>query len=363
MFVARTHRAHHQAGMASWVCAYARDDGKDLRVTTALRAYLEQDRDEWLERRRMGLGASDAAAALGLSPWKSPLALYIEKVASNTLIVESERIFWGKTLEPIVAQVYGEQNSRVLVDLGGFTCIEAQDLPIAYCTLDRVDVTNGSAKVVDEGLEQGASVLFDGNPEVVEIKCVDPRSMREWSDTELPDHYALQGHHQMLVTGLERVTFAVLVGGNQLRTWVIDRDETLLADLAQAEESFWELVLKRTPPLVDGSDATSNAIRHHFASASPGHTVEVDKGLIRELIDARRRAKLAQEEADRLENMVKLAMEDAEVALSEGEVVATWKASVSHRLNIDAIKKELPEVATKYTTEARSRRFLMKGAK
>ena len=36
-------------------------------------------RDEWLQARRSGLGSSDAATALGLNPYQSRLALWIEK--------------------------------------------------------------------------------------------------------------------------------------------------------------------------------------------------------------------------------------------------------------------------------------------
>lgn len=38
-----------------------------------------KDRAEWLEARRDGLGASDAAAVLGISPWKTNVQLWEEK--------------------------------------------------------------------------------------------------------------------------------------------------------------------------------------------------------------------------------------------------------------------------------------------
>ena len=38
-----------------------------------------KDRVEWLEARKDGLGASDAAALLGLSPWKTNVQLWEEK--------------------------------------------------------------------------------------------------------------------------------------------------------------------------------------------------------------------------------------------------------------------------------------------
>ena len=36
-------------------------------------------REDWLQVRQQGIGSSDAAAAVGLSPYKSPLQLWAEK--------------------------------------------------------------------------------------------------------------------------------------------------------------------------------------------------------------------------------------------------------------------------------------------
>ena len=37
------------------------------------------DRQAWLAIRQRGIGSSDAAAAVGLSPYKSPLTLWLER--------------------------------------------------------------------------------------------------------------------------------------------------------------------------------------------------------------------------------------------------------------------------------------------
>ena len=41
---------------------------------------------EWLQVRRNGIGGSDAAAALGLSPWKSALELWQGHVAAVDVV-------------------------------------------------------------------------------------------------------------------------------------------------------------------------------------------------------------------------------------------------------------------------------------
>ena len=42
------------------------------------------DRDQWLEVRKGGIGSSDAAAAVGLHPYKSQLQLWMEKTGRDS---------------------------------------------------------------------------------------------------------------------------------------------------------------------------------------------------------------------------------------------------------------------------------------
>ena len=55
-------------------------------------------REEWLDGRKSLITASDAAAALGLSPFKSPLKLYTEKIGLAEDGEEREAMKWGKAL-------------------------------------------------------------------------------------------------------------------------------------------------------------------------------------------------------------------------------------------------------------------------
>ena len=37
-------------------------------------------RDEWLEKRRIGIGGSDASSILGFNPYRSSMAVYLYKI-------------------------------------------------------------------------------------------------------------------------------------------------------------------------------------------------------------------------------------------------------------------------------------------
>ncbi|MGU5536752.1 YqaJ viral recombinase family protein, partial [Aeromonas caviae] len=46
-----------------------------------LASTTELTREQWLDIRQLGIGSSDAAVAVGLSPYKCPLSLWLEKTA------------------------------------------------------------------------------------------------------------------------------------------------------------------------------------------------------------------------------------------------------------------------------------------
>ena len=67
---------------------------------------LNMDRNEWLEYRKRGIGGSDAAAVAGLNPWKSPMAVWLEKTGRVEPEEPGEAAYWGTVLEDVVAKEF-----------------------------------------------------------------------------------------------------------------------------------------------------------------------------------------------------------------------------------------------------------------
>lgn len=64
----------------------------------------------------------------------------------------------------------------------------------------------------------------------------------------------------------------------------------------------------------------------------------------------------AQQEAETLKDQIKAAMGDRE-EIRAGEYKVTWKTVESSRLDSSALKKDLPDIAAKYTKTTKTRRF------
>ena len=71
-------------------------------------------REEWLAERNKGIGGSDIATILGLSKWKSPLQLFLEKTGKVVAedLSDKEVIYWGNVLEDVVAKEFERRTGK-----------------------------------------------------------------------------------------------------------------------------------------------------------------------------------------------------------------------------------------------------------
>ena len=205
------------------------------------------NREQWLLERRKCIGASDAAAILGQSPWRSPYAVWAEKCHGITTTEETERMRWGLALEQPIADEFthwAEEN------LDAFTHLTDPGLEIAYmpgypyigATLDRL--------VWDAEECMGP----------LEIKTADSFRSKDW-DYAVPLPYQIQLQHQMMVTGHKIGWVAVLIGGNRFRVFEQSRNDKFIDRLLSRLMEFWRLVETQTPPDADGSQSTKAAIQ------------------------------------------------------------------------------------------------------
>jgi putative phage-type endonuclease len=254
---------------------------------------------EWLELRRQGLGGSDAAAALGLSPFATPVSLFLDKTDPQP-DEDTEWFEWGRRMEGPIAQAFSEK-----------TGIAITYQPVMLRSLKYPFMLANPDRFVDGG--------------ILECKNVGAHNAHEWDDGP-PLHYRLQGLHYLVVTGLDVVYFAALIGGRRLVIYEVTRDEELIADLVSREEAFWTLVTMNRMPEIDGSETTKQALSAHYDATD--QEIEVD-GEFLEMVNAYHvahlEAKIVNERLETIANRIRAAMGDATVATFEGQVTATWK--------------------------------------
>lgn len=215
-------------------------------MTTTIESH--PDRSTWLAARRRGLGASDAAAVLGISTYKSPFALWAEKtgqVADDDLSAV-ECVEWGNRLQGPIIEAYRERSGRTVQPVPEFQIVRRQGIDFAFASLDATQTI--TTKTPDQ--------LVVVSVEPVEAKNVNEYMRGEWDD-EPPLAFQIQLQHQIGIAGADRGTLVALIGGQRLKWFDQPRNDKFISALFEQEAAFWDLVVRGIPPQVDGTAATA----------------------------------------------------------------------------------------------------------
>ncbi len=305
---------------------------------------------QWLAIRKQGIGSSDAAAAVGLNPYKSQLELWLEKTGRDEHLLkpapndETHPVYWGNVLEPIVAVHYARKTGHKVRRINAILQHPDPNLAWMLANIDREVV--GSKEV-----------------QILECKTAGINGAKLWRDG-VPDYVQLQVQHQLAVTGKQTADVAVLLGGQHLDIHRIERDQKLIERLIELERQFWRHVETDTPPPADGSDSAEKALRCLYAEAKDEILdFSADRDLsttFADLLDIRHRmAELSQQE-NRCKQNLQQAMGNASQAIFETGRVSWKKAKDSRVLDSQRLLQAHPELLDQYSKHRPgSRRFVV----
>lgn len=325
-------------------------------------AVQTDERADWLAWRRGGLGGSDIAGVLGLSPWESAWSIWADKcglVSRDMGDDVPDHIDFGRRAEPMLADWFHDKTGLYVA--GDQTWCTHPSEPWMRCTVDGF---------VCE-CHDGHSVNINDALGLVEFKT---SSDSPWD--EVPPHYQTQAQWSMAVTGLPMCWFGVLhlaFGRPSFRVYELARDEADIALLTARGREFWfEHVLTGTPPPTDAHSATTEALNAAW-TPSDGECVYADDNavlLVENLRALKAEAKALDENVAAHENALRALLGEA-TALVDGlddkgkpVVLATWKPQTADRLDMTAIRKAHPDLCAEFikTTESRVLRLkLSKG--
>lgn len=293
---------------------------------------------EWLEARKGGLGGSDIGAIFGVSNFKSPLAVYLDKTSDETEPLDSEAAYWGTVLEDVVAEEFKKEHPEFLVQRRN-AILQHPEHNWALANIDRL--------IKNE----------DGKWGILEIKTTSEYMKSKWSEDEVPDSYYLQLQHYLFVTGLEFGYFAVLIGGNKYREFYVPRDEDIIKQIIDGGAKFWnEHILAKNPPEWDGSDSAEKIIKSMYPESN-GDKIELEATeKIETIKEIEARAKELDKEKKKLQQEIKAEMGEAEKAVS-GDYKISWKSAARNSVDSKKLKKEKPEIWEQYIKTSKYRTF------
>ncbi len=326
---------------------------------------------EWLEWRRKGLGGSDVAAIMGISPFRTARDIYYDKVKVVSLDECEEECDdgWvakelGHILEPLVAKIFQKKT--------GYEIYKVEKMfyhPMYPFMLADVDYF---------------VKLPDGTTAILEIKTTDESRTGEWWENGkkiVPEYYETQGRHYMAVTDIDRVYYCCLYGRSEDDIIIreLSRDFDMENEMIFLEKIFWEEnVMQKVPPLfTEKGDLVFKSANRHIGAPD---TEAPEKALDNSFAPTLQKYMQLQEEKKYLNKCIKDMDDEIQrlKAILITEMDTTCKAvcnqeelkyeiiyNLSQRRMIDKdgllkLELEYPEIYEQYSRISESRRFYVK---
>ena len=325
-------------------------------------------RDDWLEYRRQGIGGSDAASILGISPFRTARDLYYDKLGIS---VNDEESNWvalevGNLLEPLVARIFAKKTGLKIVKWKAM--FQHPEYPWMLADLDYV------------------VELPDGSKAILEIKTTNYNARDNWwynGQEIVPIYYEAQGRHYMCVMNIDRVYFCCLYGNTEDEAIIrhIDRDPDYEAELVALEEIYWKenVLAKAPPPYTEDGDLILESLRRQRGPSekdTPEMVMSIQQAaLVKRYLVLQKEKERESANAGRLDDEMKrvkaLIIESlgrsskATYEDADGTYTVTYnpvRKTGIPKEKLERMKEVYPEIYSEYVTVSESRRLSIKQA-
>lgn len=250
------------------------------------------------------IGGSDMPIIMGLSSYKTPYQLYLEKTGISESSDQTEVQYWGHVIEPVIINEFAKRND---VQVKSCATIHHQEHDFLRANLD--------------------GFIPELNA-VLEVKCSSFFMKDTWGDEGsdyIPMTYLVQVAFYCAVANADCAYIAVLIGGNEYRQYKYTRDADIEKLIMDAAIEFWDRIETLSPPEpTDESD-----VRTKYAAPEPDKCVSVSEdsaATLLNLIEKKSQIKALQEQEKALKVELMKYMGDCENLIgTDNEILATWK--------------------------------------
>lgn len=259
------------------------------------------------KNRENGIGASECAAVLGISPYCTPYELWLIKTgrAQPETILSESRLRLRCAHEQTIADEY-ENQMGVKLRRDNITRFHKK-YPHMLCHLDRIII---------------------GQRKIIECKTSTSWMKNVWGEIgtdHVPMDYIAQVQHQYACTGYEEADIAVLIDIDDFRIYPIQRDESVIKTIEEKVDHFWRYhVLEDNPP----EPTTRQDIKLMFPE-NDGTFIQADNDVLK-IIEAINQAKSvikSTEEAQKEKEVKLLHIIGTASGIKDGEkTIATYLA-------------------------------------
>jgi putative phage-type endonuclease len=307
----------------------------------------------WLAARQEGIGGSEVGALVGVNEHETPFSVWNNKKRDSKDLSGVPAIEWGHRLEDVVAQKTAEEVGLVSRFAGGLWA--DREKPFLRVTPDRFATRPRAWKAL--GVIECKTA---GDDEHWESGTITPGGGGTGS---APLSYQAQLQWQLGILGLKIGWLGCfhLAAGRQFFTVEVHYDHEWFRELADEAERFWHAnILGDEPPMHDLRHPKTEELLKQLSPVVVKPSVDLPDNAEEWLVDYYR-AKLAAEEAqknlDAAKNFFRMWTGDAGAGYLGERKVVSYPAVNSSRIDVEALKRDYPEVAEAVTVRSQYRRL------
>ncbi len=324
-------------------------------------------RERWLDCRMHGpqgnieytVGGSDVAAIFGISPWVTPLELWMIKKGRMKPSVKANaaQLEMGHMLEPIAAHLYAQKTGNIVTD--DTFMYQHADFPYALADIDR-----------------RYQRITDSEPGVLECKSCTYHKASEWANDSYPLYYEFQLRYYLSVVDVNIGSFSAIWGNNpdnDLATPELVRDkfkEDMIFE--RLEEWIWSLKKDKPPTMasIKPTLALESLARIHGASNPTLPTIELPPRLEKQvrgictmqdkIADCRKEIKSYEDQIEAYSVGIAELMAKHEKGVLEttnDKFLIDFATKKQNRTNTTALKKKYPNIYDEFVKSTESRKL------
>lgn len=331
------------------LCCFGRDDNRgallpcdailaqDVDFKYEVKDAPEQGTDKWLEWRKQGITATEAATIMYPSKWGSPLSIYTDKLGLTQRDQSDDDGYmeWGHRIEDLLVQKFMDQHKN-------FT----------KCTQGRLYQRDWTKCSLD-------AQCFNELGQPVIIECKTGQHEDKWDP--IPERYYAQVQWQMYVTGIRKAYFSVLIQGHIWFEREVDYCPKYVSNMLERCHKVWECIQNKQPPATLGNFETDKQSIAALAGESghSGDPVEVDVNTVGKYLALKETYEKAEAEFMEFKNSLAMQMIDHSKLTCDGKTFATWverKSSVV--LDKKLLQRKYPDIFAECSVQGMGTRYV-----
>lgn len=303
--------------------------------------------------RRHFIGGSDIAAVMGLSPYKTPVDIWLEKTGRRapTEPEEKQARRWarGKKLEPFIVDMVIDrlrEDGHTVELLERNRYYQVPDQPQFRCEID-------------------FELMLDGEHINGDCKSVHGFARKKWGEEEtdeVPIEYAAQFLWGLGITGRRRCLVAALIGLDDVAIYWVEHDSSIIQGMVARATQFWdECIVGDTMP----DPITFDDIKALYPLDN-GQPIEATDEVAEQAAELRRVKKEIKAYVDREKELTFAIGEFISpnaLLTYNGETIATWKGQQHTSMRQKELRAAHPEIAEEFTKRQTVRVLRLKGEK